>query len=308
MPEFKYQLIEIKASQEDNGKRLDLFLAQNNELPSRSYAQKLIDNKLVQVNGFVVQKSYHLKPGDIVIAHIPPVEEVEVEPENLQLKIIYEDNDFAIVSKPAGMVTHPAVGNWKGTLVNALLFHLKSLSGIGGVLRPGIIHRLDKDTSGLAIVAKNDWSHQKLSQMFANREIKKTYLALVQGVFDFKEGKIDAPIGRHRSNRQKMAVIEGGKEAVTNFKEVEKFYKYSLVEAYPQTGRTHQIRVHFAYINHPIAGDELYGSAQELKGLKRQFLHAFRLEFDNPRTGDTLIFEDPLPQCLSEVLEKLRLK
>lgn len=290
--------------QEDSGKRVDAIIAAQHQIPSRSYAQKMIDNKLVEVNGIKVDKSYYLSEGDIIIFQALPIKEVTIKPQDINVQIIFEDKDIAVVSKPAGIVTHPAVGNWDNTLVNALLFHLKDLSGIGGELRAGIIHRLDKDTSGIMLIAKNDIAHQRLSLMFKERTVKKTYLALVHGKFDFKEGIIDAPIARSPKNRKKMAVVEGGKDSVTKFKVKEAFNKYSLVEASPLTGRTHQIRVHFAYIKHPVVGDSVYGYQRDKKdlGMDRQFLHAYRLEFKHPVSDKLMIFEDSLADDLRSIL------
>lgn len=295
--------------QEDIGLRVDSFLSKHPEIPSRSFAQNLIENGLVLIDGKEVDKNYRLRAGQVVDVTIPPPEPTEVKPEPIPLDIRYEDDDLIVLSKPAGMVVHPAHGHAGGTLVNALLAHADKLSGIGGVTRPGIIHRLDKDTSGLMIVAKNDKAHQILSEELKQRRIKRTYLALVHGRFKEKEGTVDAPIGRSPKFRQKMAVMgTASREAVSHYRVLAMYNDYSLVEVSLETGRTHQIRVHMKYINHPVVGDPLYGSGGSKRdlGLHRQFLHAYKLEFDHPRTGERLHFEDSLPQDLQEILDKLK--
>jgi len=294
---------------EDAGERIDTFLAKNPDIPSRSFAQNLIEKGLVLVDGKGVDKNFRLREGQLVDVVIPPPEPTEVKPESIPLDIKYEDEDLIVLSKHAGMVVHPAYGHASGTLVNALLAHANRLSGIGGITRPGIIHRLDKDTSGLMIVAKNDEAHQALSAELKNRRIKRTYLTLVHGRFKEKEGTVDAPIGRSPKFRQKMAVMgTANREAVSHYRVLATYNDYSLVEVSLETGRTHQIRVHMKYINHPVVGDQLYGTGRSKRdlGLQRQFLHAYKLEFDHPRTGERLHFEDKLPQDLQEILDKLR--
>lgn len=303
---FEFSLI---IEPEDSGQRIDVFLSKNPEIASRNFAQNLIEKGLVLVEGKEVDKNYRLKAGQMVDVTIPPPEPTEVKPEAIPLDIKYEDNNLIVLSKPAGMVVHPAHGHATGTLVNALLAHTPELSGIGGVARPGIIHRLDKDTSGLMIIAKNDFAHQALSRELKDRKIKRTYLALVHGRFKEKEGTVDAPIGRSPKFRQKMAVMGvAAREAVSHYHVLATYNNYSLVSVSLETGRTHQIRVHMKYINHPVVGDQLYGSGKSKRdlGLNRQFLHACKLEFTHPRTGKRMVFEDKLPPDLQEVLDKLK--
>ncbi len=303
---FEFSLV---VEPESSGQRIDAFLAKNPEIASRSFAQNLIEKSLVLVDGKKIDKNYRLKVGQVIDVAIPPPEPTEVKPEAIPLDIKYEDGDLIVLSKPAGMVVHPAYGHATGTLVNALLAHTPELSGIGGVVRPGIIHRLDKDTSGLMIVAKNDFSHQVLSQELKDRKIKRTYLALVHGRFKERKGTVDAPIGRSPKFRQKMAVMgTAAREAVSHYHVLATYNNYSLVSVSLETGRTHQIRVHMKYINHPVVGDQLYGSGRSKRdlGLDRQFLHAYKLEFTHPRTGKRMVFEDKLPPDLQEVLDKLK--
>lgn len=293
---------------EKKGERLDIFLAGHPKIPSRSFAQHLIARGLVKVDGRLVHKHHRILPGEKVEIVMPPPEELELVPEEIPLKIVYEDNDLIVVSKPAGMVVHPSAGHGRGTLVHALLAHSATLSAIGGRVRPGIVHRLDKGTSGLMVIAKNDESHQSLSVQLSERKLKRSYLALVYGRVKGDQGHIDVPIGRS-FRQQKMAV--GGRasrEAVTRFKVLERIDNYSLLEVRLETGRTHQIRVHMAYIKHPVVGDPEYGGAKVGKelGLERQFLHSSGLTLIHPRTGEVLSFEDPLPDDLQRVLTKLR--
>jgi len=309
------KLITIAVGKCDEGKRLDVYLTSDDQIPSRSFAQDLITRKLVKINEKNTSKNYQIKEGDKITIQIHPPDVLDVSPESIPIDIIYEDEDLIVVSKPAGMVVHPSHGHTKGTLVNALLYHSDKLSGIGGVQRPGIIHRLDKDTSGLLIVAKNDKSHMELSKQLKKREIKRYYLALVCGSWKTDSGTIDAPIGRGFKDRKKMTIAgKACREAVTHFKVVERFKEYSLLEVRLDTGRTHQIRVHMAYAKHPIVGDPEYGFrkhqnqglVEEGIDLKRQFLHAYRLEFIHPGSGEKLEFKNDLPVDLQEVLKKLR--
>ena len=313
-PKLEHLIVE----KEDDGKRLDLFLTKHVRVPSRSFAQNLISLGLVQVEERAVNKHYHVKEGEKVVLQIPPPADLEVTPEPIELNIRYEDDDLLVLSKPAGMVVHPAFGRATGTLVNALLFHTDKLSGIGGVRRPGIIHRLDKDTSGLMIVAKNDQSHLALSAQLKKREIKRDYLALVHGVWNVDSGTIDAPIGRGFKDRKKMVIAgKANREAITNFNVIQRFKNHTLLDVGLDTGRTHQIRVHMAYAKHPVAGDRDYGIRQDRSagvstgqglGLTRQFLHAYCLEFKHPRTGKKLVLEDELPEDLQSVLEQLKVE
>lgn len=304
----KEQIHHLKAGRPDVGLRLDSWLSERPEIPSRTFVQHLIELGLVSVNDNKVTKHYQLKLDDQVSVTIPPSREMEVLPENIPLNIIYEDGDMIVLSKPAGKVVHPAHGHHTGTLVNALLAHTKDLSGIGGVKRPGIIHRLDKDTSGLMIVAKNDFSHLALSKALKERAVKRVYLALVHGQVPVDSGVIEIPIGRSEQARKKMAVLQRkSREAVTSFRVKKRFAKYTLLELALGTGRTHQIRVHLSFIGHPVVGDQTYGRRKTDSefGLKRQFLHAYRLEFVHPRSGKELKFEDELPEDLQKVLDLL---
>jgi 23S rRNA pseudouridine1911/1915/1917 synthase len=290
----------------DAGKRLDVFLAGEIEGLTRSHIQKLIAEDLATANGEPVRASYRVRPGDLIIIKIPEPEGLEVKAEPIPLDIYYEDSYVVVVNKPRGMVVHPAVGNYSGTLVNALLWHCRDLSGINGVMRPGIVHRLDKDTSGLIMVAKNDASHLSLAQQLKDRLVTRRYLALVHGRVKERAGVVNAPIGRDPGNRQKMAVVlKNSKRAVTNYRVLGFFKDYTYVELKLETGRTHQIRVHMSYIGHPVVGDPKYGPSRPHFGLSGQFLHAAVLGFKHPRTGVYLQFEAPLPGVLEEILQKL---
>lgn len=296
------------------GQRIDKYLSEKLKSFSRSRIQKLINGSRVLVNGSAVSKNYRLSPDDSI--EISGLQQAwgqsSVDPEAIDLKIIYQDNHIAVISKEAGMVTHPAAGNTAHTLVNALMYHFKDLSKLSGEERAGIVHRLDKDTSGLLIAAKDEKVHHLLSEMFSKRTIKKTYIALAEGVFEEEKAKIDLPIGRSRIDRRKMSVsIDEGRRSVTRFQVAEQFRQAALLHVYPMTGRTHQIRVHLSYIDHPIIADQIYGTRHSEKlakkiGLKRQFLHAWRLEFIHPMTNKKMQFEDPLPEDLSLPLEKIR--
>ncbi|OPX84685.1 MAG: Ribosomal large subunit pseudouridine synthase D [Pelotomaculum sp. PtaB.Bin104] len=302
MPEqISFQVNEATA-----GKRLDAYLAGEAAGLSRSFIQKLIAAGMVQVGGEVARSSYKVRPGDRVCLDIPEPEGLEVKPEQIPLDIYYEDSDLIVVNKPRGMVVHPAAGNYSGTLVNALLFHCRDLSGINGVARPGIVHRLDKDTSGLLMAAKNDAAHTGLAEQLKQRQVKRRYLALVHGQVREESGIVNAPIGRDPVDRQKMAVVEkNSKHAVTHYQVISRFAGYTYLSLRLETGRTHQIRVHLAYIGHPVAGDPKYGPARSPLGLTGQFLHAAELGFVHPRTGVYLEFQAPLPEELSKVLESL---
>ena len=297
----------INVAEEDVKKRIDVFLAGLMNDFSRSYIQKGIEEGWVKVNGKFVKPNYKLKKGDIVEAKIPAPKPLSVEPENIPLDIIYEDQDIIVVSKPRGMVVYPAPGNYSGTLVNALLYHTKDLSGINGVLRPGIVHRLDKDTSGVIVVAKNDQAHRELVNQFKNKKVKKTYLAIVWGNILEDKATIEAPIGRHLIKRVEMAVnAKHGKEAITHFKVLERFGDFTFVEVRIETGRTHQIRVHMSYIGHPIVGDPVYSRKKNPFKIKGQALHAFRLGIYHPRKGEFMTFEAPLPDDFIEILNTLK--
>jgi len=284
------------------GERLDRYLAEQCQI-SRSYAQKLINEGQVEVNGRAAKASQKLNAGDKVVANIPPPTPVSLAPEAIPLKVIYEDSDLIVIDKPAGLVVHPAAGHRSGTLVNAILARCPDLATINGTIRPGIVHRLDRDTSGLMMVAKNEATHARLSHQIKQRLIKKGYIALVSGQLSPEHGIIDAPIGRHPKDRKRMAVVSGGREARTEYKVIKYFADYTLVEAMPETGRTHQIRVHFAAIGHPVFGDPVYGKRSSLLG--RQFLHAHRLGFKLPSSGKFVEFKSELPPDLEEVLKQL---
>lgn len=301
----------LTPSPEDAGKRLDVFLAEKIPNLSRSQAKKLISEGRVKVGGEPLTKPKHrLKPGEEVQVFIPAPRPLSLEPDTgVPFEILYEDEGLAVINKPAGVVVHPAAGHLEGTLVHGLLARLKDLSGVGGAMRPGIVHRLDKDTSGLLLIAKDDRTHQALSAMFKERKVKKVYLALVHGVPQALSGKIEAPIGRHPVNRKKMAIRPEGREAITFWRVKEAFRRAALLEVEPLTGRTHQIRVHLASIGHPIVGDELYGGAKP-HGPKasRQLLHAWKIRLKHPLTGKELTFEAEPPGDFREVLHALRQK
>lgn len=290
----------------ESGARLDKTLADLSIL-SRAQANEQIKAGQVLVNGQVKKAKYAVKEGDIISFEVPEEEVLEYVAEDLPIDIIYEDADVAVVNKTQGMVVHPSVGHASGTLVNALMYHVKNLSSINGIIRPGIVHRIDKDTSGLLMIAKNDTAHQALAEELKAQKSLRKYVAIVHGNLPNDRGIIDAPIGRSEKERKKQAVIAKGKPAVTRFHVLERFGDYTLVELTLETGRTHQIRVHMAYIGHPVAGDPLYGPRKTLAG-KGQFLHAQTLGFTHPTTGELVEFTAPLPDIFQETLEKLRRK
>ncbi|HFI4793814.1 TPA: RluA family pseudouridine synthase [Streptococcus agalactiae] len=286
------------------GVRLDKALADNSEL-SRSQANEEIKKGIVLVNGQVKKAKYTVQEGDRITFDIPKEEVLDYQAENIPLDIIYQDDDVAVVNKPQGMVVHPSAGHSSGTLVNALMYHIKDLSSINGVVRPGIVHRIDKDTSGLLMVAKNDRAHQVLAEELKDKKSLRKYLAIVHGNLPNDRGVIEAPIGRSDKDRKKQAVTAKGKPAITRFHVLERFGDYTLVELSLETGRTHQIRVHMAYIGHPLAGDPVYGPRKTLGG-KGQFLHAQTLGFTHPSNGENLIFLVEVPEIFQTTLEKLR--
>ncbi|MBY4971864.1 RluA family pseudouridine synthase [Streptococcus suis] len=294
--------MEIKV--ETGGVRLDKALSELTEL-SRSVANDQIKAGQVLVNGQVKKAKYTVQEGDIVTYQVPEIEEIDYVAEDIPLDIVYQDEDVAVVNKPQGMVVHPSAGHTSGTLVNALLYHVKDLSGINGVLRPGIVHRIDKDTSGLLMIAKNDDAHTKLAAELKDKKSLRKYWAIVHGNLPNDRGVIEAPIGRSEKDRKKQAVTAKGKEAVTRFQVLERFGDYTLVELTLETGRTHQIRVHMAYIGHPVAGDEVYGPRKTLKG-HGQFLHARTLGFTHPKTGEVVAFTAEAPAIFQDTLEYLR--
>ena len=308
--EFEYII-----AREEKGERLDHYLAGKKEIGrTRSQIHKLIEDGFVEVNKEVPKPSYKIKVDDRIQVSIPPPQKLEAKAENIPLHIVYEDNDLIVVDKPRGMVVHPAAGNYSGTLVNALLYHCKDLSGIGGVLRPGIVHRLDKDTSGLLVIAKNDLAHQALARQFKAKQIFKQYQALVHGVIQQEKGVIEAKIGRHPKHRKKMAIISAsetkikGREAVTHYKVLERLKNYTLVELDLKTGRTHQIRVHLTSFGHAVVGDPTYGHRREEFKVSGQLLHAAKLGFVHPRSGKYVEFHREMPEDMEEVVRKLRKK
>jgi len=299
--------VDIRAEQADEGKRLDVYVAERLAL-SRSAVQRLIDEGWVLVNGGRQKPGRRVKAGDVVAVTIPEPEPLDTLPEGLPIDILYEDEDIIVVNKPRGLVVHPGAGNWSGTLVNRLLAHCKDLSGIGGKIRPGIVHRLDKDTSGVIVAAKNDAAHLALARDLKQRRVEKTYLAIVHGTPKEERGTINAPIGRHPTHRKKMAVLpEGqGRPAITHYEVIERLQGYALLKLNPVTGRTHQIRVHLAHIGYPVVGDAVYGRRKDALGMSGQALHAASLAFEHPRTRERMQFAAPLPDDMARVLARLR--
>jgi len=295
----------LKVEKKDQGQRIDKFLASEYDDLSRSFIQKLIEEKKVTVNGNIVDKSYKITENDFLKIIIEE-KESEIKAVEMNLDVVYEDQDIIVINKNADRVVHPAPGHHDDTIVNALLAHVDNLSAINGVKRPGIVHRLDKDTSGLLIVAKNDKSHKELAKQFKNRTVDKYYYALIEGNLAYEKGKIDAPIGRDPKNRKKMAVRKRrSKKAISRFRIIEEFKTHTLVEVKIETGRTHQIRVHFSYLGHPVVGDKKYGSKNTLNA-KRQLLHARKLAVKHPTTGKKIVFEAELKDDFKEILNKLR--
>ena len=297
----------LRASEESKNQRLDAFLASSLDGLTRSQATRLIESGEVAVNGRAVSKSYKLAGGEDIAVTLPEPEPVEAVPQDIPLDVVYEDADVIVVNKPSGMVVHPAPGHPDGTLVNALLYHCAgTLSGIGGALRPGIVHRIDRDTSGLIIAAKNDAAHQYLSAQLADHTLARTYECIVVGALREDRGTVDAPIARHPTGRKRMAVVAGGREAVTHWEVIARYPGYTHVRCRLETGRTHQIRVHMAYIGHPILGDTVYGAKKEVPGLTGQCLHAVGLRFLHPRTHEVMELSCPLPDEFTRMLQKIR--
>ncbi len=301
------QTKEYLAGEENIGDRIDKFISQADGELTRSAVVKLIEDGSVTVNGAVPSKNLRLRAGDRILVTLSEPVLPEARPQNIPLDIVYEDDDLLVVNKPRGMVVHPAAGNPEGTLVNALLYHCSgSLSGINGVLRPGIVHRIDKDTSGLLIVAKNDRSHRLLAEQIKEHSFTRKYQAVVTGVIKEESGTVNAPIGRHQTDRKKMTVtLKNSREAVTHYRVLQRYKGYTHIELTLETGRTHQIRVHMAHIGHPVAGDPVYGGKKYLASLGGQCLHAFYISFVHPVTQKTLTFSAPLPEYFTAFLSRL---
>ncbi|WP_025027679.1 RluA family pseudouridine synthase [Caldalkalibacillus mannanilyticus] len=285
--------------------RVDRFLSLENEDWSRTQIQEWIKSGNIEVNGNKIKPNYKLQENDCIVLKVPPPQELHIAPEKMNLDIVFEDQDVVVVNKPRGLVVHPAPGHYTGTLVNGLLAHCQDLSGINGVLRPGIVHRIDMDTSGLLMVAKNDRAHASLAEQLKAHTVSRMYVGIVHGDIQHEKGTIEAPIGRDPVLRKQMAVVATGKPAVTHFRVLERFGEFTLVELKLETGRTHQIRVHMKYIGHPLAGDPKYGPSKTLE-IKGQALHAKVLGFDHPRTGERIHFEAPLPRDMETEIERLR--
>ena len=297
----------IKINEENVGKRIDSLVPLLEDKLSRNAVQRLIEEENIKVNNQKTKHSYKVKLNDEIQISIPEAEKIDLKAQDIPLEIIYEDEDIIVVNKPKGMVVHPANGNPDGTLVNAIMSICKeSLSGIGGKIRPGIVHRLDKDTSGAIIVAKNDKAHINLSEQLKNHEVKKTYLALVRGIVKENEATINMPIARSQKDRKKMAVDKKGKEAITHFKVLERFGNdYTLLKVNIETGRTHQIRVHLSYIGYPIIGDEVYSNGKNKWNIKGQCLHAWKIEFKHPLTGEEISLEAEIPKYFKDIIKEL---
>lgn len=295
----------VTAEAEDAGTRADVFLAAKLGV-SRSNMQKLLEDGRVKRGEKIIKANYKVRAGEMFVVDIPDPEPIEAVPENIPLDIIYEDDDVVVLNKARGMVVHPAPGNYTGTLVNALLYHCSNLSGINSAIRPGIVHRLDKDTSGIMIVAKNDAAHISLSQQIQSKTAVRTYLAVVRGNIKTDSGTIETQIARDKTDRKKMAVVkEGGRDAITDYEVLERFGKYTLVRCKLRTGRTHQIRVHMEYLGYPLVGDPKYSPMKTPFGIKGQALHSHTLEFTHPRTGERMKFEAPLPEDMHKIITRL---
>lgn len=292
--------------EKDKGTRIDKYLSDAIEGKSRSFIQGLIEKDSIKVNGKIPKSNYKLKSLDEIEVILPEPEVLNVEAENIPIDIIYEDDDVAVVNKAQGMVVHPAPGNYNGTLVNALLYHCKNLSSINGVIRPGIVHRIDKDTSGVLVIAKNDEAHTFLSEQLKDHSMKREYYALIEGRLKNDRGTIDKPLGRSKKDRLKIGIVEGGKRAVTHYEVIERYNGYTLIKCVLETGRTHQIRVHMASIGFPLVGDPLYGFKRQKFKVEGQVLHAKTLGFIHPRTKKYMEFTTDLPEYFTNILDKLR--
>ncbi|MGG0237554.1 RluA family pseudouridine synthase [Bacillus rhizoplanae] len=299
------EVVQVTVTEEQKNERIDKFIAGVNNEWSRSQVQQWIKDGVVTVNGKDIKGNYKVKTNDEITVTIPEPESLDILPEDMNLEIYYEDSDVLVVNKPRGMVVHPAPGHTSGTLVNGLMYHCKDLSGINGVMRPGIVHRIDKDTSGLLMVAKNDMAHEALVNQLVAKTVTRRYQAIVHGVIPHDKGTVDAPIGRDKQDRQSMTVEQNGKHAVTHFRVLERFNNFTHVECQLETGRTHQIRVHMKYIGYPLAGDPKYGPKKTFD-INGQALHAGILGFIHPRTGEYLEFEAPVPQIFVDLLDELR--
>ena len=297
----------IDVPDEETGERIDSFLSEKTDF-TRTRIQQLIKDRSITVNGKPTKSSYKIEENDEIAIEVPEVETTEIKPENIKIDVVYEDSDIAVINKQAGLVVHPAHGHYSGTLVNAILYHIKDLSGINGEIRPGIVHRLDKDTSGLIVIAKNDKVHAALTEMFQEKKIRKTYLAILKGKLNKSEGKIVTQIGRDKNDRKKMTVIDDaakGKNAITNYRVISQNKLFTLVKVNIETGRTHQIRVHMRHLGYPILGDSVYGRKDNEK---RQMLHAYKLEFIHPVTGRQMEFTGEIPEDFQKALKKSDLK
>ncbi|MFW2487617.1 RluA family pseudouridine synthase [Clostridium chromiireducens] len=292
--------------EKDKGIRIDKYLSEVFDDKSRSFIQGLIEKESIKVNNKIQKSNYKLKPYDEIEVLLSEPEILKVDPEDIPLTILYGDKDIVVVNKEQGMVVHPAPGNYNGTLVNALLFHCKDLSSINGVIRPGIVHRIDKDTSGVLVIAKNDEAHNKLSEQLKDHSMKREYYALVEGRIKNDNGTINKPLARNKKDRLKIAVVEGGKNAITHYEVLERYNGYTLIKCILETGRTHQIRVHMSSIGFPLVGDPLYGFKKQKFKLKGQMLHAKTLGFIHPSKNEYMEFTTELPQYFEEILNKLR--
>jgi len=317
IPQSENPSLHLSVSADNEGERLDAFLASHIEGWSRARLQRLIEEADVLVNGHAVKSSYKLHLNDEIEVELTPPPSTSFAPENIPLDVVYEDDELIVVNKPAGIVVHPAAGVMSGTLANALAFHFQQLSKSGGAVRPGIVHRLDKGTSGLMVVAKTESAHENLADQFRDREIFKSYMALVHGQVEKRTGQIDQPIARDRGNRTRMAVVRGGRPSLSIYRVRKRFERFTLLNVELKTGRTHQIRVHLAWLKHPVVGDEAYGGGRdktipdhklrsEIANLGRQFLHAEQLGFRHPRTKEEMRFTAPLPADLQAVLNEIK--
>ncbi|MCI1943723.1 RluA family pseudouridine synthase [Clostridium luticellarii] len=299
---------ELLVCSEEEEMRLDLFLCRHFPDKSRNHIQNIIERGQVHVNGKTKKSNYKVKCSDNVVVTLPDPVNASIRAENIPIDVLYEDKDLIVVNKPQGMIVHPAAGIYTGTLVNALLNHCSDLSGINGVMRPGIVHRIDKDTSGVLVVAKNDYAHNKLAAQLKDHSMTREYVALVEQIIKEENGTVNMPLARHPKDKIKMAVVPGGREAVTHYEVIERFKSNTLIKCVLETGRTHQIRVHMAYIGHPVVGDPVYGYKKQRFNLKGQLLHARKLGFIHPVTGKYMEFETEVPDYFKRIIEILRKK